>query len=404
MEFREAARQSRATAALLPIMGAVFVAFLVIGMALPVLPLHVHQRLGFGTFLVGLVAGSQFAAAILSRVWAGRHADTRGPKHAVMAGLAIAAGAGLLYLISLSTLSRPSVSVAILLLGRALLGVGESFIITGGQTWALAILTIRGTSKAIAWIGSAMFAAFAAGAPIGSLVYARYGFAAVALATMLLPLATLLFVAPLRGVPAIPLLQAGLMKVMGSVWVPGVGAALSSIGFGAITAFSALLFVSRGWAAWPAFTAFATTFILTRLFLGHLGDRFAAAKVALICVLIEATGLALIWLSPDLTLALIGAALTGFGYSLVYPGLGVEAVRLVPAQNRGLAMGAYTAFLDVALGFGTPALGLLADHAGLGSVFGASMLAAFGAAGVAAILLNKSAAPSGSGALACAQK
>ena len=57
---------------LLPIMGAVFVAFLVIGMALPVLPLHVHQGLGLGTFLVGLVAGSQFAAAILSRAWAGR--------------------------------------------------------------------------------------------------------------------------------------------------------------------------------------------------------------------------------------------------------------------------------------------------------------------------------------------
>ena len=28
------------------------------------------------------------------------------------------------------------------------MGVGESFIITGGQTWALAILTVRGTSKA----------------------------------------------------------------------------------------------------------------------------------------------------------------------------------------------------------------------------------------------------------------
>jgi MFS family permease len=221
---------------------------------------------------------------------------------------------------------------------------------------------------------------------------------------MLLPAATLAFVAPLRGVPAIPLLQTALMKVMRAVWVPGIGAALSSIGFGAITAFSALLFVSRGWAAWPVFTVFATTFIVTRLFLGHLGDRFAAAKVALISVLIEAAGLALIWLSPDLTLALAGAALTGFGYSLVYPGLGVEAVRLVPAQNRGLAIGAYTAFLDVALGFGTPALGYLADRAGLGSVFAASMLAAFGAAGVAAILLNRTAAPRGGGALACSQK
>src|SRR6266568_7294559 len=101
----QAARHSSSVTALLPIMSAVFIAFLVIGIAIPVLPLHVHQGLGLGTFLVGLVAGSQFAAAILSRVWAGRHADTRGPKHAVMAGLAIAAGAGLLYLISLSTLS-----------------------------------------------------------------------------------------------------------------------------------------------------------------------------------------------------------------------------------------------------------------------------------------------------------
>ena len=43
-------------------------AFLVIGLALPVLPLHVHQGLGLGTFVVGLVAGSQFAASLVSRV------------------------------------------------------------------------------------------------------------------------------------------------------------------------------------------------------------------------------------------------------------------------------------------------------------------------------------------------
>jgi len=58
-------------AALIPIMGVVFIAFLIIGMAMPVLPLHVHQGLGLGTFIVGLAAGSQFAAALLSRVWAG---------------------------------------------------------------------------------------------------------------------------------------------------------------------------------------------------------------------------------------------------------------------------------------------------------------------------------------------
>ena len=380
-------------AVLLPIIGAVFAAFLVIGMAMPVLPLHVHEGLGLGTSIVGLVAGSQFAAAILSRVWAGRQSDTRGPKFAMIAGLTIAAASGGLYLLSMTAISRPAVSVMILLLGRLLLGIGESFIIIGGQSWALAILTLRNTSKAIALVGSAMFAAFAVGAPIGSALYSRFGFAGVAVTTALLPLLTLLCFAALQAVPPIPRQQAGFMKIMGSVWMPGLGAALSSIGFGAITAFSALLFVAHGWAAWPAFTAFAAVFILARLFLAHLADRLAAPRVALLSVFVEAVGLALLALSPSLAAALAGAALTGFGYSLVYPALGVEAVRSVPSQNRGLAMGAYTAFLDVALGFGTPVLGFLAERAGLGSAFAASGLAALGTAAIAGFLLSSRMVP-----------
>jgi MFS family permease len=265
----------------------------------------------------------------------------------------------------------------------------------------LAVAGIRNTGQVLAWIGSAMFAAFALGAPIGSALYARYGFAAIALATTLLPIATLAFVAPLARVPSTPRAGAGLMKVMAAVWVPGVASALSSIGFGAIIAFSALLFVARGWAAWPAFTAFAVAFILTRLALGHLADRLGGAKVALACALVEAAGLALVWLSPWSGLALTGAALTGIGYSLVYPGFGVEAVRRAPVRSRGLAMGAYTAFLDVALGFGIPALGLLADVAGLGAAFAVSMLAALGAAGIAAAILHAARTQPACNAVAC---
>jgi predicted MFS family arabinose efflux permease len=62
-------------------------------------------------------------------------------------------------------------------------------------------------------------------------------------------------------------------------------------------------------------------------------------------------------------------------------------MKRVPTQNRGLAMGAYTVFLDVALGFGSPALGLLAGRAGVGSVFLASAILALGSAVVAGWLL-----------------
>src|SRR5947207_2616849 len=70
--------------AVLPIMGVVLLAFLVIGLALPVLPLHVHRGLGLSTFVVGLVTGSQFAASLISRVWSGHYADGKGSKRAIV--------------------------------------------------------------------------------------------------------------------------------------------------------------------------------------------------------------------------------------------------------------------------------------------------------------------------------
>jgi MFS family permease len=141
---------SRSITAPLPIMGAVLIAFLVIGVALPVLPLHVHQRLGLSTFVVGLVTGSQFAASLISRVWAGRFSDVRGAKHAALTGLLTAVISGLLYVASLAFVSMPSLSVSILLLGRALLGGAESFIITGAVTWGLLLAGPTNAGRVIA--------------------------------------------------------------------------------------------------------------------------------------------------------------------------------------------------------------------------------------------------------------
>ena len=104
-------------APLIPIMAVVLIAFVIIGVALPVLPLHVHQDLGFGAFMVGLVTGSQFGASLLSRMSAGHYADRRGPKRAVVIGLITAIVAGLLYVLSLHFARVPTVSVTILLFG-----------------------------------------------------------------------------------------------------------------------------------------------------------------------------------------------------------------------------------------------------------------------------------------------
>jgi MFS family permease len=334
------------------------------------------------------VTGSQFVASLFSRIWAGHFADRKGAKSGVVAGLFAAAASGLLYVLSLA-LKSPTASVSVLLLGRAVLGGAESFIITGAVSWGLALVGPQGAGRVIAWVGTAMFAALALGAPVGTILYDAGGFSAVATATALMPFATLLLLVRLPAVRPSPAASKGAFwSVAKAVWLPGIGAALSSIGFGAILAFGSMLFANRGWTpVWLAFTAYALALIAARLGLGHLPDRIGGARVALGSALIETAGLALIWLAPGAPVAAAGAALTGFGYALVYPALGVEAVLRAPPQSRGLVTGMYTAFLDVALGFGTPALGLIAGSSGLDPVFLASALAALAATAFAIWLL-----------------
>ena len=177
--------------------------------------------------------------------------------------------------------------------------------------------------------------------------------------------------------------SASILSVLRQIWLPGLSAAFSGIGFGAVIAFSSLLFVAQGWQpVWLAFTAYAVALIIARILFGHLPDRIGGAKVALVCLLIETGGFLLIGLASSAGLAATGAALAGFGYALVFPGLGVEAVRRAPPERQGLAMGAYSACLDLALGISGPVLGMIANQAGFAAVFLVSALLVF--CGVAA--------------------
>jgi MFS family permease len=322
-------------------------------------------------------------------MWAGHYADTRGAKRAMVTGLLAAAAAGLFYLLSLRFVDVPGLSATVLVLGRGVLGASESFVITGALGWGLALGGPQNAGRVMAWMGMPMYAAFALGAPMGSALYAAYGFTAITVATTLAPLAGLALIAPLRSVLPSGQPRPAFANVFAAVRVPGLGLALSSMGFGSVTIFVALLFAQRGWSgAWGAFTALSVTFILARLLLGHLPDRIGGAKVALLSVLAEGAGQALIWLAPTTAAVFAGAALTGLGYSLVYPALGVEAVRRAPPESRALVMGAYTACLDLALGLAGPGFGLIASSQGLGAVFLASTLLVLSAAAVAIKLMS----------------
>ncbi|KAK66674.1 hypothetical protein L573_1154, partial [Bordetella holmesii H620] len=66
----------------------------------------------------------------------------------------------------------------------------------------------------------------------------------------------------------------------------------------------------------------------------------------------------------------------GLGCSMVFPSMGREVVMRVEPAQRATALGAFSAFQDLAYGLTGPLAGLLADRSGYGHVFLIGALAA----------------------------
>lgn len=356
---------------LAPLCFMVFAEFLAMGLPLPVLPLQVHGHLGFGAFVVGLVIGAQSWATLLTRHFAGTRTDARGPKSAAVLGLSLSMLAGSVSALS-SVLAQPAASLGVLLLGRGLLGLGESLVVTSALGWGVALAGRERSGVVMAWVGIAMYGALAAGSPLGVSVHGAHGFTGVTLLAAAAP-ALGLFALPLvRTVAPVGGTRLPFHRVAGLIWRPGAGLALSALGFGAIAAFSTLRFQERGWPhASLAMSAFGAAYVLARLFLAKLPDRFGGARIAAGSAAVVVLGQTLSWLATSGEQAVLGAALTGLGFSLAFPSFGVEAIAQVPPQSRGAALGAYAACFDLAMGVGVPALGLLAAGPGADAVFGA---------------------------------
>jgi len=350
----------------------VFLACLTIGMSLSVVPLFVHDTLGYHNVIVGFAVGVQSLATVLTRKFAGRTADQRGARVALMRGLVFVGLSGIALLATslISVAAEPR--LAVLTLARLLLGVGESLCITGTLTWAIGSLGAAQSGRVMSWTGAAVFGGFAVGAPLGLALYGGMSLAGVAIAICLLPLAGWAVISRIAAVA--PAHQAGgalpYSQVLRIVFMPGLALALQGVGFAVVGAFVVLYFEASRWTgAAIALSAFGLAFVLMRLIGGRWPERFGNLRVAQASLVVEAIGLLIVWQAPVAWFALLGTALAGAGASLIFPSLGIEVVKRAPAASRGTSLGTYAAFQDIAILTTGPLAGAVANPFGYRAVF-----------------------------------
>lgn len=360
-----------------------FASYLTIGLPLAVLPGYVHDVMGFSAFWAGLVISLQYLATLLSRPHAGRYADLLGPKKVVIFGLCGCFLSGICYLLAAVGSGWPLASLILLCLGRVILGVGQSFAGTGSTLWGVGVVGSLHIGRVISWNGIVTYGAMALGAPLGVLCYRLGGLQGLAGTIIAVALLAILCALPRAAVKAARGKVMSFRAVLGRVWPYGTALALASAGFGVIATFITLFYDAKGWdGAAFALTLFSVAFVGTRLLFPNGINRLGGLNVAMICFAIEMAGLMLVGIAETPLLAKIGTLLTGAGFSLVFPALGVVAVKAVPPQNQGSALATYTVFMDMSLGITGPLAGLLMAWAGVSSIY----LAAAGLAGVALLL------------------
>jgi MFS family permease len=372
-------------AAFAGIFAVTLLSLMAVGAVLPVLPRYVRGPLDEGNVAVGVVVGAYAFTGLGMRPLAGRLADRRGRRPAVVLGTLLVALAGLLY--------QVPAGLGGLIVARLVLGMGEGSVFTAGSAWIVDLAPPGRRARVIGLYGLAVWSGLSIGPLIGELIYHAWGFHAVWAFAAAAPFVGSLAALRVRD-PFVPSPHAARGPLIARESIrPGVALSLASVGYAAVASFIVLHLQAHGDSHGAiAFTVFAVTVVLTRLVAGDLPDRIGPLRCAAGAAAVEAFGLALIALAGGLPMAIVGAAAMGTAFSLLYPSLSLVVVNRVPEARRGAALGTFTGFFDLGVGLGAPLAGIAAALGGYPAAFWLAAGCALGTLSVAVALRRAGAA------------
>lgn len=365
------AQEKNVNLSLLTYVGFTFLGYFIIGLSLSVLPIFISKNLGFSLVVAGLVISLQYVATFFLRAYSGKIIDGKGPKPAVLFSMLSFSLTGIFLILAYYFKFSPLLSLSFLIITRLLTGCGEGMIGASPINWAIMALGEKHTAKIISYNGVACYGALAIGASLGVLIEQKFGLYGIGILSILIGIIGFLFAkTKINYTNTNTQDSQSFWKVLGKVSPFGICLALGGIGFASISTFITLYYNYFHWNNGAlCLTVFGGLFVAGRLVFSNVINNYGGIKVAIACLLVETIGLVIISFAATSQMALLGAGVTGLGFSLIFPALGVVAIKSVSPSSQGSALAGYGLFIDLSLGVAGPLIGAVADLCGMKYIF-----------------------------------
>lgn len=345
--------------------------FTVMGIFLAALPLYVTDELGGSRATVGAAVGSFFVSALLFRPLVGRALDSWGRRPFLLLAPAIIAASSFALL---GTTSLPAV-IAL----RFLQGFGGATFYIAAVTIATDLAPARRRAEVITVFSLFLYGGIAAGPALGEYLVRSGNFdRAWIVAGTIAILATVAGGMVQETLGTRVRAHRRLRFLHPASISPGLVLLFAATGYASITSFSPIYARVIGLdSSSGLYVVFALSILFVRFATRKLADRHGRRVVALPGTLATAAGMGLMAIPQPVT-AHLGVALFAAGFALIFPALMALTADRVSDEERGEALGSFTAFFDVGAGVGSYGVGALAGAFGFPLAFGVPALLCLG--------------------------
>ncbi|WP_353814090.1 MFS transporter [Agromyces sp. SYSU T00266] len=358
--------------------------FTATGLTLFALPLYVTGPVGGDEASAGLAVGVFAVSALVLRPFAGRASDRFGRRPMLVGGALLAAASLLLLTVTQD--------LAVIIVLRLLAGVAEAAFFVSVFAALADLAPASRIGEALSYNSLGLYLGIAFGPLVGQVLLDAGGFRAVWL-----------------GGAGLAVLSVGLAFLVGETRTaaPEIGGRLRivhrpaipiSIGFlsslaavGGFIAF-ATLWAERIDLASPSIALFAygAVVVVCRIAFARVPDRLPSLPLAAASLVVIGIGLVIAAAWQDWVGLLVAVVFMGVGITFTTPAFFAAVFATATPSERGIASGTASAALDLGLGIGPIALGLVAAPFGIPWAFALAAAIAFAGAAWTAGLVRRS--------------